>query len=238
VLRAALNQARRWNLLSRNAAELVDPPKCKRFKIEPLSPEQARVLLKAAKGNKHEALYAVALACGLRQGEVLGLHWQDVDLEKGCVVVSQALQRQRGAGLVFTETKTDRSRRAIALPSPLVAALKEHRVRQLEERLAAGSHWRDMGLVFSSSVGTPLEPRNLFRNFKALLKKARLPDVRFHDLRHSAASLMLAQGVPLRVVMEVLGHSSISLTANTYSHVMPSLVQDATEKVATVLFGA
>lgn len=152
--------------------------------------------------------------------------------------MSQALQRQKGRGLVLTETKSDRSRRKIALPAPLVAALRAHRVRQLEERLAAGSRWQESGLVFTSSVGTPIEPRNLFRSFKAALNKAGLPDIRFHDLRHSAASLMLAQGVPLRVVMEVLGHSSISLTANTYSHVMPSLVQDATDKVAGVLFAS
>ncbi len=236
VLRAALNQARKWNLVARNPAELVEPPKCERFRIEPLSPEQARALLEAEKDSRLEALYAVALACGLRMGEVLGLRWQDTDLEQGRIAISQALQRQKGRGLVFTETKTDRSRRMIALPAPLVAALRMHRVRQLQERLTAGSRWRDTGLVFTSVVGTPLEPRNLFRSFKASLRKAGLPAVRFHDLRHSAASLMLAQGVPLRVVMEVLGHSSISLTANTYSHVMPSLVQDATEKVAGVLF--
>lgn len=238
VMRAALNQARKWNLVVRNVAELVEPPKCERFRIEPLSPEQARALLEAAKGTKLEALYVVALACGLRMGEVLGLRWQDVDLEHGRVAVSQALQRQKGRGLVLTETKTDRSRRRIALPVPLVAALRAHRVRQLEERLAAGSRWQERGFVFTSSVGTPIEPRNLFRSFKATLKRAGLPDIRFHDLRHSAASLMLAQGVPLRVVMEVLGHSSISLTANTYSHVMPSLVQDATERVAGVLFAS
>jgi len=139
---------------------------------------------------------------------------------------------------VLTETKTERSRRTITLPVQLVTALKAHRIRQLEERLAAGSRWHDGGFVFASNVGTGLEPRNLHRAFKTMLANASLPDIRFHDLRHSAASLMLAQGVPLRVVMEVLGHSSISLTANTYSHVMPPLVEDATAKVAGVLFGS
>jgi integrase len=238
VLRAALNQARKWSLVSRNAAELVEPPRWERFRIEPLSPEQARALLEAVKGHRLEALYAVALSCGLRMGEVLGLSWQDTDLENSRMTVSQALQRQKGRGLLLTETKTDRSRRTLALPAPLVAALRAHRIQQLEERLAAGSRWQDSGLVFTSGVGTPLEPRNFFRSFKIALNKAGLPDIRFHDLRHSAASLMLAQGVPLRVVMEVLGHSSISLTADTYSHVMPSLVQDATAKVAGVLFGS
>jgi integrase len=238
VLRAALNQARKWNLVARNVAELVESPRARRFEIKPLAPEQARQLLDAVKGSQLEALYAVALACGLRMGEMLGLRWQDVDLEAGRLAVRQAIQRQRGAGLIAVEPKTERSRRTIDFPAPLVAALKAHRVRQLEERLAAGSRWQDGGFVFTSGVGTPIEPRNLHRSFKAVLRKAGLPDARFHDLRHSAASLMLAQAVPLRVVMEVLGHSSISLTADTYSHVMPSLVRDATEKAAAVLFKA
>ena len=236
VLRAALNQARKWNLVGRNVAELVESPRVRRFEIKPLTPEQARQLLDAAKGNRLEALCAVALACGLRVGEILGLRWQDVDLEAGRLAIRQSIQRQRGAGLVAVEPKTERSRRTIEVPAPLVAELKAHRVRQLEERLVAGTRWRDGGLVFASAVGTGLEPRNLHRAFKAMLKRAGLPDIRFHDLRHSAASLMLAQGVPLRVVMEVLGHSSISLTADTYSHVMPSLVRDATEKAAAILF--
>jgi integrase len=238
VLRAGLNQARKWNLVARNVAELVEPPRCERFRIEPLTPDQARTLLDAVKGDRLEALYAVALACGLRMGEILGLRWQEIDLENGRMAVSQALQRQKGRGLVLAETKTDRSRRTIGLPAPLVTALRAHHVRQLQERLAADSRWQDQSFVFASRVGTALEPRNLHRAFKRMLKYAGLPDIRFHDLRHSAASLMLAQGVPLRVVMEVLGHSSISLTADTYSHVMPSLVQDATNKVATVLFGS
>jgi integrase len=236
VLRAALNQAIRWNLVARNAAELVESPRVRRFEIKPLTPEQARQLLDAAKGSRLEALCAVALACGLRMGEILGLRWQDVDLDARRLAVRQSIQRQRGAGLVAVEPKTERSRRTIEVPAPLIAALKAHRLRQIEERLAEGSHWHDGGLVFASAVGTGIEPRNLHRAFKALLKRAGLPDIRFHDLRHSAASLMLAQGVPLRVVMEVLGHSSISLTADTYSHVMPSLVRDATEKAAAILF--
>jgi integrase len=184
VLRAALNQARKWNLVARNAAELSEPPRLERFKIEPLTPEQARVLLECARGGRLEALYAVALACGLRMGEILGLRWQNIDLDHGQMRISNALQRQKGRGLVITETKTDRSRRTVALPSPLIAALRAHRVRQLQEQLAAGSRWQDLGLVFTSSIGSGLEPRNLHRAFKAILSKAGLPDIRFHDLRH------------------------------------------------------
>lgn len=238
VLRAALNRARKRDLVARNAAELADAPRMERYKVKPLTPEQARLLLDTAKGHRLEALYTVALACGFRRGEILGLHWRDVDFEHSRMSVSQALQRQKGRGLVLTETKTDRSRRTIELPPPLVTALRAHRVRQLEERMAAGPEWHDHGFVFASTVGTGLEPRNLTRAFKALLKRAApaLPDIRFHDLRHSAATLLLVQGVELRVVQEVLGHSSISLTANTYAHVMPVLIQDAAGRSAELLF--
>ena len=134
-------------------------------------------------------LYAVALACGLRMGEILGLRWESIDFDRYQMAVSQSLQRQKGRGLVLTDTKTDRSRRTIRLPAPLIAALRVHRIRQLEEHLALGPRWQDSGLVFTSHVGTGLEPRNLHR-FKAMLAKAGLPDIRFHDLRHSAASLI------------------------------------------------
>ena len=123
------------------------------------------------------------------------------------------------------------------LPDRVFRALKAHRVRQLQERLAAGSRWQDSGLVFASSIGTSLEPRNLFRAFKALLRKAGLPNVRFHDLRHSAASLLLAQGVPMRALMELLGHSSIGTTADIYSDVVPAMMRDVAGKMETVLSG-
>ena len=135
----------------------------------------------------------------------------------------------------ITELKSARSRRTIALPAVVVAALRAHRVRQLEARLAAGGRWQDRGFVFASSVGTPLEPRNVTRQFKALLTVARLPNIRLHDLRHSCATLLLAQGVSPRVIMETLGHSQVSLTLNTYSHVLPALQQDAAAKMDAIL---
>lgn len=134
----------------------------------------------------------------------------------------------------ITELKSDRSRRMIALPAVAIVALRSHRVRQLEARLATGGHWQDRGFVFTSSVGTPLEPRNVTRQFKALLTAAKLPDMRLHDLRHSCATLLLAQGVNPRVVMETLGHSQISLTLNTYSHVLPALQREAAVKMNAV----
>lgn len=234
ILRIALNQAIKWGLVARNAASLAVPPKLERKRFRSLSPEEARQLLDAARGDRLEAVYTVALSLGLRLGEILGLRWQDVDLDGGTLTVNQAIYRMRG-GLVTSEPKTERSRRCLFLPDGVRAALKAHRLRQLQERLIAGSRWQDTSLVFTSTIGTPLDPRNLFRAFKALLRRAGLPGCRFHDLRHSAASLLLAQGVPMRAVMELLGHSSMSTTADIYSHVMPAMMRDVADKMDAIL---
>ncbi len=180
-------------------------------------------------------MYRVALALGLRQGEALGLRWDDVDVEGRTLRVRVALQRRKGIkGLV--EPKTPQSRRALPLPTALLAALELHRKRQVAERLAAGGRWRDCGMVFASTVGTTLAPRNVTRHFKSLLLKAGLPDVRFHDLRHSCASLLIARGVHPRVVMEIPGHAQISLTMNTDAHVLPE-AQRATVATLDALLG-
>jgi integrase len=175
----------------------------------------------------------VALAVGLRQGEALGLRWEDVDLDAGTLTVRHALQRTND-GLQLVEPKTVRSRRTIALPDMALAALRAHRVRQIEERLTA-PYWEDHGFVFASTVGTGIEPRNLTREFHRLREKAGLEWLRFHDLRHGCASLLMAQGVNPRVVMEILGHSQISLTLGTYSHVAPELAREAADKIDAVL---
>lgn len=235
VLRVALNQALRWGLVARNAASLAVAPKLEHKGFRGLSPDEARRLLDAARGDRLEAVYAVALSLGLRMGEILGLRWLDVDLDGAALTVNQAIYRIAGKGLVAAEPKTERSRRAIFLPDGVLRALRAHRLRQLQQRLAAGSRWQDSGLVFTSGIGTPLEPRNLFRSFKALLHRAGLPDVRFHDLRHSAASLLLAQGVPMRAVMELLGHSNIGTTADIYAHVMPAMMRDMADKMDAIL---
>jgi integrase len=227
----------KWQLLHQNVATLVDPPKITRVEVEPLTSEEAQKLLQALPGDRLEARWIVGLALGLRQGEVLGLWWDDVDLEAGTLRVRRALQRQRVKGLVFIEPKTARSRRTVSLPDPLVDALRAHRSRQLQERLAAGSVWKGSECIFTTECGAPLDPRNDYRAFKKLLKSAELRDVRLHDLRHTAASLLLLQGVSPRVVMEVLGHSQISLTMNTYSHVVPELKREAADRMGEVLWG-
>jgi len=236
VLRIALNQAKKWNLVTLNAAELAEPPRVERHEFRALDPADTRKLLDAVKGARLEALYSVALSLGLRRGEILGLRWKDLNLDEGVLSVKQAAQRIRGQGMTFAPPKTERARRKVMLPNPLVSALRSHHKRQLEEQLCAGSRWQQMDLVFASGVGTPLEPRNLDRHFKRMLVKADLPNMRFHDLRHSAASLLLAQNVNPRTVMEILGHSRISMTLDTYSHVMPEAMREAADKISAVLW--
>ncbi len=233
VLRKALNQAVKWGQVPRNVVTLVDAPRAKRHQITPLTPDQGRALLTAVQGHRLEGLYRVALSLGLRLGEALGLRWEDIDLDTGTLRVAVALQRRKGSR-ELVEPKTQQSRRTLPLPQVLISALKTHRTRQLEERLAAAPAWHDQGLVFPSTVGTPIEPRNLTRHFKSVLQAAELPNIRFHDLRHTAASLLVAQGVHPRVVMEILGHSQISLTMNTYAHVLPQAQREATAYMDTL----
>ncbi len=236
VLRRALGQALKWGMVARNVATLVDPPRVERPEVQPLSPDQARAFLAAVQGTRLEALYSVALAVGLRRGEALGLRWTDVDLDTGTLKVRTSLQRVDGR-LQLVEPKTARSRRTIALPQSAIIALRHHRVRQLQERLLAGQRWHDTGMVFTTTIGTPLDPRNVYRHFQRALAEAGLPRKRFHDLRHTCATLLLAQGVHPRVVMDILGHSQIALTMDTYSHVIPTLQREAAGRMDALLAG-
>jgi integrase len=230
VLRAALNRALKWGIIPRNVATLVDVPNVRRKPTRFLPPEEAKRFLDSIRGDRLEALYAVALAIGLREGEALGLRWKDINLETGVLTVQVELQRVDGK-LQLKILKTEHSRRSISLPQFAIAALRAHRARQLEERLQAGELWADHGLVFTTVLGKPLDSRNVVRRFKRALQQADLPDQRFYDLRHTCASLLLVQGVHPRVVMEILGHSQISLTMNTYSHVAPQLQGEAAQRM-------
>jgi integrase len=236
TLRAALNIALRWGLVARNVATLVSPPRLQAKEIKPMSQGEIKAFLNTIKGDRLECLFLIAFSLGLRRGELLGLRWQDIDLEARTLRVSLALQRVSGK-LELSEPKTDRSRRALPLTDGLISALRTHRARQREERLLAGPKWKENGFVFSSSIGTPLEPRNLIRKFQAILKKANLGHYRFHDLRHSCATMLIAQGAPARTVMDILGHSQISLTMNTYGHIMLETRREAIELLDAVLTG-
>ncbi len=183
------------------------------------------------------AWWGLAATGGLRLGESLGLAWGDVDLSARTLRVRRALQRFDGK-LRFVEPKSESSNRRVALPESAVVVLRRHRVRQQTERLLAGERWQDTGLVFTTTIGTPLDDRNVRKAFGELLGAAELPPMRIHDLRHTCASLLLAQGGHPRVVMETLGHSQISLTLDTYSHVMPTLERDAADRMDAVLTGS
>ena len=236
VLRAALNQALKWELVSRNVASLTDPPRYRTREIAPLTPEQTRKFLAAVAGHRLEALFTVAVGLGLRLGEALGLPWDAVNLDAGTLSVRQTLERA-GKQPRFGEPKSARGRRTITLPGIVTAALRKHRTRQLQERLIAGERWNDSGLVFTTEAGAPLDGCNINRTFKAILRRAELPAIRYHDLRHTAATLLLTQGVDPRTIMETLGHSQISLTLNTYAHVVPALQRKAAAKMDEILDG-
>ncbi len=234
VLRAALNHAVRWSLVNRNVACLATPPRVPRADIHPFDPTEARAFLEAIRGHRLEALFVTAMATGLRQGELLGLRWRDLDLEQATLAVRHALQMIGGKPTLI-EPKSATSRRTLVLPAIAVTALKAHRQQQVEERLLAGPEWVEGDFVFASSVGRPLAASWVYRSFKKLLRNHGMRNLRFHDLRHTAATLLLVQGVNPRVAMQMLGHSNISLTLNTYSHVVPGLLADAAERMDAVL---
>lgn len=233
VLRAALSKAVAWGYVGRNVAALASPPQVRRHEIRPLDAEQVQAFLTGVQEDRLEALYVVAFTMGLRQGEILGLRWADVDLEKSELRVVQTLTRGKGAR--FGEPKSERSRRTLHMPDITGAALRSHRTRQKEERLRVGQEWQDHGLIFVGRFGRPLDGCNLTRDFQAHLQRLGLPRQRFHDARHACASLLLSMNVPARVVMEILGHSQISLTMNTYSHVVPALQKEAAQQMDRLL---
>jgi integrase len=197
--------------------------------IRPLSPEQARRLLHEARGDRFEALYVLALTTGLRQGELLGLRWEDVDLSAKRLRVRRTLVT--GSKLTFGQPKSSRGRRGVALTPHAADSLTVHRDQQQD-----GSLYDRTGLVFCTSKGTPIAPQNLVRRcFKPLLKRAGLPNIRFHDLRHTCATLLLGRGVHPKVVQDLLGHAQITLTLDTYSHVLPDMQAEVVDAMQDVL---
>lgn len=224
TLHRALKQAVRWQLIPRNVCGAVTPPKRVRSDFEPLSGEQAKALLRAAKGERYEALYVLALTTGMRQGELLGLRWGDVDLDRGVLRIRRALVTGYGKQ-TYEVPKTAKGRRSVALTPTAVAALRRH-----------GNGYEDDGPVFRNRVGGPVHPKNLVdRSFRPLLKRARLPQIRLHDLRYTAATLLLGKGVHPKIVQEMLGHANISITLDTYSHVLPNMQAPAVDAMQDTL---
>jgi integrase len=236
LLRQALQQAVDDGLVPRNVAQNVKVPQSRKDEIRYLNVEQAKKLLYAARGDRLEALYVLAIHSGLRQGELLGLKWEDVDFEAGTLSVKRTLSSAKD-GSRFTTPKTKKSRRNVPLTANAVEALQRHKAMQDEERSMAGSSWEDSDLVFRSTTGTPLQRQNLVaRSFKPLLDKAGLPlSFRFHDLRHTAASLLFAGDVHPKVVQELLGHSTVAITLDVYSHMVPGMSAQAARAMENAL---
>ncbi|SER41171.1 Site-specific recombinase XerD [Streptomyces sp. yr375] len=227
VLKSALEHAVREEEIPRNVARNVrtGTPRPRRF--EPLTAHEARQLLTTAEGHRLHALFELALHTGLRKGELLGLRWEDLDLDRGTAAVRRTLQRTSTGGLTTLPTKTRASERRIALPARCRQSLKHHHEEQQRDRHMAGTEWQHNGYVFTTPQGRPIDPTNLTRAFATLLRKAGLRRIRFHDVRHSTATLLLEQGVELVVIKELLGHAHIGVTATVYAHVRLRLQRDA-----------
>ncbi|HEY9078078.1 MAG TPA: site-specific integrase [Anaerolineaceae bacterium] len=225
VLRRALVIAQRQGLIGRNPAKVVDPPRYAKGEMKVFTDTQARQLLITARGMRNEALYHLAVTTGMRQGELLGLKWKDIDWSTCTIHVQRQAQRINGMGIIFSETKTRSGNRMIQFGQETLKLLAAHLKRQDLERKVEG--WRENDLIFPSTIGTPLEQRNFYREFKELLKVAGLPDIRFHDLRHTAATLMLLNGIPLLVVSRRLGHAKPSITLDVYGHYLPGMQSEA-----------
>jgi integrase len=236
VLRRALGQALKWGLVARNVAALTDPPRVRRPEVKPWSLEQAKAFLIAVQGDRLEALYAVELALGLRRGEALGLAWDDLDFEQRTLTVRRTLQRV-GGQLQLGEPKTATSARTLTLPRELVGMLRAHRVRQLEDRLKAGELWEETGMVFTTHTGRLLEPRNVNHAFARAIERADLPRIRFHDLRHTAISQLIANGTPVTTAQKIAGHSRLSTTADIYTHVVQAQFDEAADRMGALLWG-
>jgi integrase len=217
-----LDQAVRWGVVPRNVCKATTPPKPNPEEIRPLDAEQAKRILEASRENRLKALYLLAVTAGLRIGELLGLKSEDIDLEAGSLHVRRT-RSQAKAGPTFTAPRNGKGR-SIRLTRRAVAALKAHKVAQNAERLKAGSLWQENRLVFCTHAGKPLDFRNVATaSFKPLLKKAGLPDIRFHDLRHTCATLLLSRGHHPKLMQELLGHASVAMTLDRYLHVLPGM---------------
>ncbi len=239
ILSSALKQAVRWQMIISNPCNAVDLPRQQRAEMQAMTPDEAKSFLDAAKSDKWSVIFELALTTGMRPEEYLGLQWKDIDFEAESVIVRRALVwRRKGGGWTLQETKTPQSRRTIPLPSSVAKSLREHRRKQNEERLKAGTSFQANDFVFAGELGNPLLTSNLYRrHFQPILVRAKLSKkIRLYDLRHTCATLLLAVGENPKVVSERLGYASITLTLDVYSHVLPSMQKNATLKLENLLF--
>jgi integrase len=218
-------------LANRNAVDAAIPPRPQPTEMQFLEESQASQMLLAARGSRMEAILHLAVATGMRQMELLGLKWTDLDWIKQTLRIERQLERSDSATVRFSPPKTKRGKRSVSLGDQTIGVLQRWYVMQNEERKAAGVNWKEHGLMFTTKVGTPIHYRNLLRDFKLLMQRAGLPEIRFHDLRHTAASLMLNHGIPVIVVSRRLGHAKPSITLDVYGHLIPSMQTEAAQKI-------
>ncbi len=238
VLSPVFKQAMKWKMLIQNPCDICELPRMEKPEMMYFTPEETTKFLDAAKDDKFYAVFLLAIETGMRPEEYLGLQWKDVDFENGAISVRRALVVKKGGGFIFTEPKTKKSRRSIPISKSAINALKNYRRNQLEEKLKLGADYENYDLVFASEIGTPLLHGNLLRrHFKPIRDKAGLPKIRLYDLRHTTATLLLSAGENPKVVSERLGHASIVLTLDTYSHVLPTMQKTATDKIEKLMFG-
>jgi len=238
VLHRALRQGMRWGLVTRNVTEAVDAP-------QPVNPEcktwdarQTAAVLAAGDATDLAALWRLALLCGMRRGELLGLSWDDLDLDRGTLAVRRTLSRGKGGTWEMGQPKTASGRRSIALPASCAGALRKHRAAQNATRLRLGELWEDHRFVFMNETGGPLHVNSLVGHFRKLIDAAGVPIIRFHDLRHTSATLLLAAGEHPKIVAERLGHSDVSITLNRYSHVTPDMQRAAADRLDAAIDAA
>lgn len=233
-LSQALKQGVAWGIVPVNVCGCVKPPTVAYKRFETWNPDEARAFLAVAEGDALSPLWLLALSTGMRRGELLGVRWRDVDLEARTLSVRQCVTPTKG-GPVLAEPKTASARRLVRLPAEAVAALRDHRRRQVERRLSLGALWRDLDLVLCTGEGNVVNPANVDRSFARLVARAGVRRIRFHDLRHTHATWLLAAGQPVKVVSERLGHARVSITLDTYAHVLPDMQERAVEAFGSVL---
>jgi integrase len=230
VLHKALDNAVKWNILPRNVCDAVTPPRIPRKEKNVLTKEQAHLLLQEVKAHRLEALLALAITTGMREGELLALRWQDISFEDCSLQVKRAVSYLKEYGYVESEPKTAKSRRTIKLPVFVIDILIRHRAQQEERQREVGSTWMSKDLVFTNAQGYYFSSSTMRKVFRRFLISIGLPHMRFHDLRHSAATILLSMKVHSKVVQEILGHSQIAMTLDVYSHALPSMQEDVTKQ--------
>jgi integrase len=238
VLHHALDDAVKWGLLARNVADTVEPPQRARNEMHVWSAEHVGCVLRTAGHDPLEAFWRLAIYTGMRRGELLALKWSDLELDAGALFVQRALSRGETSRLEEGEPKSQSGRRRIALSPSVVESLRRHRVRQLEYRLSIGDAYKDRGYVFVNETGGYVHPNTLYRRFRDLIARAGVPTIRFHDLRHTSATLLLAEGVHGKIVQERLGHANIAMTLDLYSHVSADMQRNAADTLEARIMAA